>query len=135
LFLPATAARRVSYSTCISIHVRGDGLKADVFLKTNEHFFLIGKIREEKKNQRQDTISSINLPTLRKPSIVIGIFRLNLTDGSLVLDNKCGWLFYYYFLDVIRFINFFKIILIKLIRKNTAQSDALWSPDPKPKPI
>jgi hypothetical protein len=43
--------------------------------------------------------------------------------------------FLFYFLDVIRFINFFKIMLIKLIRKNTAQSDALWSLDPKPKPI
>ena len=84
-------------------------------------------------------ISSINLPTLRKPSIVIGIFRLNITDDSLVLDNKCGWLFFYllffYFLDVIRFINFFKIMLTKLIRKNTAQNDVLWSLDSNPKPI
>lgn len=79
-------------------------------------------------------ISSINLPTLRKPSIVIGIFRLNITDGSLVLENKCGWLFFY-FLDVIRFINFFKIMLTKLIRKNTAQNDVLWSLDSNPKPI
>jgi hypothetical protein len=61
LLLPAIAARRVSRCTCISIHVRGDELKADVFFKKQRStFFLIGKIRGEKKNQRHDTVDIIN---------------------------------------------------------------------------